>query len=308
MFDIVNQNADPPAAPESASPASSPDALPGPLTPPDCDLRDFPFMPLDVRRLRDSDLVGNVTGDAFRCAVLLWAAAWHQVPAGSLPDDDAVLASLAGYGRDVAAFRIDRAAGGLHRFIRCNDGRLYHPVVAEKANEAWNRKLFQRERGRRGNAIRWGSPKDKAPIAEASFKDRGSILEGLRKDSSKDRKRQGQGQYSGAAASVSAGSATNTPSPKRRSELTDNLARSSFDTFYREYPRKQAPRKAAAAYVAAVRRGATPEAILAGLRRAKFSTDAKFIPHPATWLNDDRWLDEPPAEAAPNISVVRGAL
>lgn len=30
--------------------------LPEPLTPPDCDLRDFAFMPLDVARLRDSDL------------------------------------------------------------------------------------------------------------------------------------------------------------------------------------------------------------------------------------------------------------
>ena len=48
--------------------------LPSPLTPPDCDLRDFPFMPLDVVRLRDSDLAATESAEAFRSAVLLWCA------------------------------------------------------------------------------------------------------------------------------------------------------------------------------------------------------------------------------------------
>jgi len=33
------------------------ETLPEPLTPPDCDLHDFGWMPLEVGRLRDSDLV-----------------------------------------------------------------------------------------------------------------------------------------------------------------------------------------------------------------------------------------------------------
>lgn len=73
--------------------------LPEPLTPPDCDLRDFAFMPLDVARLRDSDLAIQIEAEEFRAAVLLWCASWHQVPAASLPDDDKALAALAGYGR-----------------------------------------------------------------------------------------------------------------------------------------------------------------------------------------------------------------
>lgn len=32
-------------------------------------------------RLRDSDIATKAKGDEFRCAVLLWCAAWHQVPA-----------------------------------------------------------------------------------------------------------------------------------------------------------------------------------------------------------------------------------
>lgn len=110
-----------------------------PLTAADCDLREFPFMPLDVVRLRDSDIAAISSGDEFRCAVLLWCASWHQVPAASLPDDDIILAQLAGYGRVVKEWKKVRE-GSLRGWIKCSDGRLYHPVVAEKAAEAWNRK------------------------------------------------------------------------------------------------------------------------------------------------------------------------
>lgn len=118
-------------------------ALPAPLTPADCDLRDFPFMPLDVVRLRDSDLAVTAEADEFRCAVLLWCASWHQVPAASLPDDDKILAQYAGYGRVVKEWQKVRT-GALRGWIKCADGRLYHPVVAEKASEAWTAKLRQR--------------------------------------------------------------------------------------------------------------------------------------------------------------------
>ena len=111
-----------------------------PLTPHDCDLRDFAFMPLDVVRLRDSDLVAMESAEAFRAAVMLWCASWHQLPAASLPDDDRVLANLAGYGRVVKEWQKERE-GALRGWVKCDDGRLYHPVVAEKAVEAWRGKL-----------------------------------------------------------------------------------------------------------------------------------------------------------------------
>lgn len=113
---------------------------PIPLTPADCDLRDFPFMPLDVVRLRDSDLTSLETAEAFRAAVMLWCASWHQLPAASLPNDNRVLANLAGYGRVVKEFEKERE-GALRGWVLCSDGRLYHPVVAEKAVEAWRGKL-----------------------------------------------------------------------------------------------------------------------------------------------------------------------
>ena len=117
--------------------------LGSPLTPSNCDLRDFAFMPLDVVRLRDSDIAALSSGEEFRSAVLLWCASWHQIPAASLPNDDKVLAQLAGFGRVVAEWKAVKE-GALRGWVLCSDNRLYHPVIAEKANDAWVAKLTQR--------------------------------------------------------------------------------------------------------------------------------------------------------------------
>lgn len=110
-----------------------------PLLPAHIDLRDFPFMPLDVARLRDSAIVDEISGDEFRAAILLWCASWHQVPAGSLPKDPKQLSKFAGYGRVVSEWE-KVAEGALYGWVECSDGRLYHPVVTEKALEAWEKK------------------------------------------------------------------------------------------------------------------------------------------------------------------------
>lgn len=116
--------------------------LPAPPVPADLDLRDFPFMPLDVLRLRDSDLATLATGDEFKAAVLLWCAAWHQVPAGSVPNDERWLARHSGAG---AAWKRVREEA-LRGFEEHSDGRLYHNVVVEKALNSWQRKGEQKVR------------------------------------------------------------------------------------------------------------------------------------------------------------------
>lgn len=118
-----------------------------PLTPADCDLRGLPFMPLDTVRLVDSDLMALSTGEEFKASVTLWCKCWLQVPAASLPDDDRILAHLSGAGARWKKIK-DMALRG---FVLCDDGRWYHPVVAEKAREAWKHRLQQRARA----AKRW---------------------------------------------------------------------------------------------------------------------------------------------------------
>ena len=119
--------------------------LPAPLTPPESDLQSFAYMPLHVARLRDSDLAAEEEPEACWYAVLLWAASWHQLPAGSLPDNDTVLMRLVGLGRDAKTWKKHRS-GALRGFVKCSDGRMYHPVVAEQVADAWQGRLEQRHR------------------------------------------------------------------------------------------------------------------------------------------------------------------
>lgn len=123
---------------------------PAPFTPADCDLTDFEFMPVMVRRLLKSDTWSLGSGEERAAAVALWFESWHQVPAASLPSDDRLLKRLADSDRWP---RVKTQA--LRGWVHCNDDRLYHPVVAQKALEAWIEKLVNSISGAAGNAKRW---------------------------------------------------------------------------------------------------------------------------------------------------------
>lgn len=132
-----------------------------PIVPADLNLRDFAFMPLDVHRLLTSETWMLGTGDERAAAMTLWLASWHEVPAGSLPDNDRMLERLA----NCKTWRKVRAHA-LRGWVSDGAGRLYHPVVCEKALEAWLEKLEQRLSGSAGNAKRWKVEFDAAPIEE----------------------------------------------------------------------------------------------------------------------------------------------
>lgn len=138
-------------------------ALPAPLTPPNCDLQDFPRMMIDITRLRQSDFDAIIDDTAWRAGINLWLSAWHGDPAGSLTDEDTALAKAAGLGRDLRTWRKIKA-DALRGFITCSDGRLYHVTVCEFALEAWLEKLVQRLSSGAGNAKRWGADFDPAAI------------------------------------------------------------------------------------------------------------------------------------------------
>lgn len=148
--------------------------LPAPLVPADVDLRGLPFMPLDVNRLRDSDLAIEASGDEFRAAVLLWCASWNQVPAGSLPDAEQALAAYAGFGRDLKGWKKVRD-GALRGFVKCSDGRLYHPVVAEKAVDAWAQRVEHREKTANETERKRKEREDRARMFDV-LRDAGQVL------------------------------------------------------------------------------------------------------------------------------------
>ncbi len=116
-------------------------------------------MPVDIVRLFDSDLYAMSNGDEFKAAFTLWGKAFLQVPAGSLPDDDRILAHLSGAGS-----RWSKVRGvALKGWIKCTDGRLYHSVVSEKALSAWEARKAQRSRTGAARAARALKNRQHAP-------------------------------------------------------------------------------------------------------------------------------------------------
>ena len=282
-------------------------ALPEPLTPPDCDLRGMPYMPVDLVRLFDSDLFLLSTGAEFKAAFCLWGKAFLQVPAGSVPDDDRILAGLSGAGKQWPKLR----AMALRGWIKCSDGRLYHPVVAQKAKDAWEARLAQRARteaaraakkavsiktDRNENSIHKPSPVDKngqvvdivkvaSPVTEVVTASKG---EG---ELSKEKKER-----------------ITPPSPRKRGAVPEQ---EKFDQFWKLYPRKIGKGQAEKAWAKAVAaRDGDPDEILMGLKVATsldwldMREEGRFCPHPATWLNGKRWLDRIEAEPSePSLSL-----
>jgi hypothetical protein len=97
------------------------------------------------------------------------------------------------------------------------------------------------------------------------------------------------------------------PLPKEETNLSlipliPNLIRSldnEFEEVWALFPRKTAKGKAREKYRAA-RKQASFDTILTGIRKHALecqTTEKQYIPHPATWLHQQRWLDE---EGAPN--------
>jgi Protein of unknown function (DUF1376) len=182
------------------------DQLPPPLVSTKVDLTDFKFMPLEVARLRRSKawLICKRRPEVAFYMLNLWTASWHERPASSLEDDDDVLA-------DAAMCPPDRwsevKADVLRGWIKCSDGRLYHPVVAEKALEAWNGKLMKRwqnecDRLRKENKRREASGEDSLPLPPKPERNSVSAAAEIQKTSGgipaeNALKGQGQGQGQG---------------------------------------------------------------------------------------------------------------
>lgn len=69
-----------------------------------------------------------------------------------------------------------------------------------------------------------------------------------------------------------------------------------FAAFYAAYPRHTGRKEAERKWDKAIKDGADPEAVIAGARRfaaSRHGQDPKFTPHPATWLHQGRWSDDP---------------
>ena len=101
-------------------------------------------------------------------------------------------------------------------------------------------------------------------------------------------KRDGQGQEQGQDTDINIPACASS----RRTSGNSHADEDEFVRFWASYPRKLDKGHARKAWKLA-RHKATADAIINGVTRCQFSDDPKYRPLAATWLNGERWTDDP---------------
>lgn len=109
--------------------------LPEPPVPRDADLRSVRGIGIDLADVLKSEEWIFASGAEAKASITLRLQSYLQIPAGSLPDDDAMLARLAMVGHAWGQVR----AHAMRGWMRHSDGRLYHAKVAAKVTQLWRR-------------------------------------------------------------------------------------------------------------------------------------------------------------------------
>lgn len=92
---------------------------------------------------------------------------------------------------------------------------------------------------------------------------------------------------------------------KNKEKEIKEKEKTSFDDFWEAYPKKKGKGAARKAFENAVKKGVTVDVLIDAVNRQRCGSqwtkdNGQYIPYPATWLNQERWEDEPDFTPADN--------
>jgi hypothetical protein len=284
--------------------------LPDPLTPHDCDIRKYAWLPLSP-----SVLKGSKTW--LRCKrnpalafyhINLWTASWCQIPAASLEDDDDYLCDLAQCDPDAWPGVRNAVLSG---WIKCSDGRLYHAYVAEEALKAFAI-LLKGEEKRGKDRVRLQEWRD----AKAA-KRTANVTSSETVDETRTQHVRNGGETSNTIPTIQTEPTEKDipPPPKQpgavkagRRKIIDSTE---FESFYSQYPLAADKGIARVEFVRA-RKKVSFETIMRGMQTFDWPEDPKWLKKPGNWLKGECWGNvtpaATPAPATPKISARKEAI
>jgi hypothetical protein len=260
--------------------------LPAPIVPAETDLTTFPFMQVPIDRLLSSREWSLSRRNPARAFYLmnLWMAAFHAKPAGSLEDDDITLADIA---RCDDGQWASIKAEVMQNWIKCSDGRLYHPFLADIVIDASAKR--QANIDKTANAR-----KAKKSQADSLSQSSDSSVTALKEKRLK-RNKENQSESE---------SNTNVRSPDADADEpawdSDSAGKFFDEKLWPSRPSRgkcDNPKKPAKAKFIklVVNDGWHPEHILRGIKRyASANPDPRFTPMLITFLNQERFDDPSP--------------
>lgn len=143
------------------------------------DVRCLPYMPLHIERLRRSKawLRCKRRPEMAFYLMNLWMRAWHEVPAGSIEDDDDVLSDAAMCSPE----EWERLKADVLQGWELHDGRWHHHVVTELAAEGLEKVEASRKRTEAARQARQQNRASSATTDAAS-----SVTENVTDDAAED--------------------------------------------------------------------------------------------------------------------------
>jgi uncharacterized protein YdaU (DUF1376 family) len=258
---------------------------------------------LDIERIRQSDTWALATPEVRPWLLLLWATAWEQVPCGSLPNDDALIAARIGMSPKAFA----KARPVLMRgWDAADDGRLYHSTITARVLAMLETK---RKESERKAAYRVRMDAERARDSKIVPRDRHGTdtVTDTVPDPGRDATGTGTGTGLREREEISP---TAHPKPAARGSV--HRFPPGFESLWAEYPRKVGKDAAARAFAKRRPDAALLAAMVAAVRLQREAEQwlrdgGQFIPHLSTWLNEGRWMDEP-TQARRSDDVFAGAM
>lgn len=98
---------------------------------------------LDLEQVMQSDTWALAGPEVRPWLLMLWTTAWQQIPCGSMPSDDVLIAAR--LGMPIKAFQKAKAVL-LRGWWLADDGRLYHDTIASRVHDMLGRKDAERQR------------------------------------------------------------------------------------------------------------------------------------------------------------------
>lgn len=267
----------------------------------DINIQTCAWMPIDVNRIKGSVFVACASAEVFRAAVLLWCSSWHQVPASSLPNNDQLLAALAGFGRDVESW-LKVKVEALYGFKLCtSDGLMYHPLIAEKAIAAYGESKKIQEQARSAGIKSGESRRQKRDALSDQYKLFDDTNDGSNGGSNGGSNENERPLNQRKGKEVEEKEVEGNPIEEKK-EKGKKRAHSAvdvgiwFNRFWNRYPHRIGKLKAHKSFLDVLEIGVSIDVIMAGVElyiRTK-PADRPWC-NPATWLNQGRWEDQPAA-------------
>lgn len=114
---------------------------------------------LDLEQISQSDTWALSSPEIRPWLLMLWSVSWQQVPCGSLPGEDAIIAAR--IGMKLPLFNKHKAIL-LRGWQLADDGRLYHPIITERVLSMLETKQKEKDRKAAYRAKMSGNvPRDK---------------------------------------------------------------------------------------------------------------------------------------------------